>query len=54
MATTVTYWAFAKTDRNPGAGLIKVYIQADTPFNAYQMLKAMYGELLHSPYAMPA
>lgn len=54
MATTVTYWAWAYTDSKPGAGMMKVYIQADTPYNAYQMLKGMYGALLHSQYAMPA
>lgn len=44
-----TYWAFVRT----GAGaFMKVTIQADNPFNAYQMLCAQYGrENMISEYA---
>ena len=38
-----TYWALVST----GIGAIMcVTIQADTPYNATQMLKAMYGDKL--------
>jgi hypothetical protein len=43
-----TYWAFVRTV--PGS-FMRVTVQADTPYNAYQMMKAMYGSLLISEYA---
>lgn len=43
-----TYWAFVRTV--PGA-FIKVTVQADNSYAAYQMLKAMYGDQLISDYA---
>jgi hypothetical protein len=43
-----SYWALVRTV--PGA-FIKVTIQADNPYNAYQMLKAMYGTQLISAFA---
>lgn len=43
-----TYWANVRTV--PGA-FIRVTIQADNPYNAYQMLKAMYGSQLMSDSA---
>ena len=43
-----TFWALVRTV--PGA-FIRVEIQADTPYNAYQMLKAMYGDQLISSTA---
>ena len=40
-----TYWAFVKA----GTGnIIKVTVQADTPYNALQILKNTYGENLSS------
>jgi len=44
----IKYWALVRTV--PGA-FIRVEIQADTPYNAYQMLKAMYGDQLISSTA---
>lgn len=43
-----TYWALVRTV--PGA-FIKVTIQSDNPYNAFQMLKAMYGDQLISSFA---
>lgn len=45
-----TYWALVRTV--PGA-FIRVTIQADTPYNAIQMLKSMYGSQLISEFASP-
>lgn len=45
-----TYFAFVRTV--PGA-FIRVTINADNPYNAYQMLKAMYGSQLISEFASP-
>jgi hypothetical protein len=45
-----TYWALVRTV--PGA-FIRVTIQADNPYNAFQMLKAMYGSQLISDFASP-
>ncbi len=42
------YWALVRTV--PGA-FIRVEIQADNPYNAFQMLKAMYGDQLISSTA---
>jgi hypothetical protein len=42
------YWAFVRTV--PGA-FIKVTIQAPDSYQAFQMLKAMYGDQLISTYA---
>lgn len=40
-----TYWAFVRT----GIGaFMRVTVQADSPYNAYQMLKALYGDQLIS------
>lgn len=43
-----TYWAFVKTV--PGS-FIRVTVQADNSYNAYQMLLAMYGDRLLSEHA---
>lgn len=48
-----TYWAFVRTSTQPGAGVFKVTMQSDTPFNAYSAMKAMYGSLLFSAFATP-
>lgn len=45
-----TYFAMVRTV--PG-GFIRVTVQADNPYNAYQMLKSMYGDKLISEYAVP-
>ena len=43
-----SFWVFVRTV--PGA-FIRVVVQADNSYNAYQMLKAMYGDQLISSYA---
>lgn len=43
-----TYWAFVRT----GIGaFMRVTVQADGPYNAYQMLKALYRDQLISDSA---
>ena len=43
-----TYWALVST----GVGsFMRVTVQADNPWNAYQMLKSMYGGQLISESA---
>lgn len=43
-----TYWALVST----GIGAVmRVTVQADTPFNATQMLRAIYGDKLISDFA---
>lgn len=46
-----SYWALIRTSNQPGAGLIRVTVNADTNFNATQILKGMYGSLLLSESA---
>ena len=43
-----TYWALVETV--PG-GFMRVTVQADNPYNAYQMLLGMYGPRLLSESA---
>lgn len=43
-----TYWFFVRTV--PGS-FIRVTLQADNPYNAYQMAKAMYKDQLISEFA---
>lgn len=43
-----TYWALVRT---VVGGFMRVTVQADNPYNAYQMLKAMYGDRLISEHA---
>ena len=43
-----TYWALVQTTVG---GFIRVTINADNPYNAYQMLSAMYGDRLLSESA---
>lgn len=45
-----TYWAFVRT---VVGGFMRVTVQADNPYNAYQMLRAMYGNQLISESAAP-
>jgi len=47
------YWMLCKIKDEPGAGFTRVYIMANNVYNATQMLKAQYGKLLVSEYAMP-
>ena len=37
-----------------GSGYGWVYISANNPYEAYQFLKAQYGRLLMTEYAVPA
>lgn len=39
------YWAFVKTG---SGGFIKVFVTADSPYNALQILKNTYGAQLQS------
>jgi len=43
-----TYWALMRT---VAGGFIRVTVLADNPYNAYQMLKSMYGDKLLSESA---
>lgn len=43
-----TYWALVRTTVG---GYIRVTVQADNPYNAYVMLKSMYGDKLISESA---
>lgn len=45
------YWVLVKYKDEPGAGFGRVHVNADNPFQAIQMAKAMYGRLLMSEYA---
>lgn len=44
-----TYWAFVRTGMG---GFTKVYVQADSPYNAEQILKNTYGSNLQSGPAL--
>ncbi len=48
-----TYWVMVKYKDEPGAGVGRVTIQADNPYQAIQMAKGMYGRLLISESANP-
>lgn len=47
------YWVMVKYKDEPGAGFGRVVLNADNPFQAIQMAKAMYGRLLISESANP-
>lgn len=47
------YWVMVKYTDEPGAGFGRVFINADNPFQAIQMARAMYGRLLTSESANP-
>ena len=49
-----TYKAMCRYKDEPGAGFGWVYVQASNPFEAYQFLRAQYGRLLLTEYAIPA
>ena len=46
-----TYWILVRYTDEPGAGFGKQFINANTPYEAIQMAKAMYGRLLLSESA---
>ena len=48
------YWVTVKYKDEPGAGFNRVYLNADNPYQAIQMARAMYGRLLISESANPA
>lgn len=43
-----TWWAMIRTD---GGGHIRITVQAENSFVAYEMMKAMYGDKLMSDFA---
>lgn len=43
-----TYWAIVRTSN---VGVVRVQIQADNPYDAYQLLESMYGDKLLSESA---
>ncbi len=43
-----TYWAFVQT---VAGGFIRITVQADTSYSAYEIMKATYGNRLMSAYA---
>jgi hypothetical protein len=47
------FFMICRLKDEPGAGTTRVYIMARDPHAATQMLKAQYGKLLISDYAMP-
>ena len=47
------YWMLCRLKDEPGAGATRVYIMARDLYSATQLLKAQYGKLLISDYAMP-
>jgi hypothetical protein len=48
-----SYWVLVKYKDVPGAGFGRVVLNADNPYQAIQMAKAMYGRLLISESACP-
>lgn len=47
------FYMICRLKDEPGAGVSRVYIMARDVYAATQMLKAQYGKLLVSDYAMP-
>lgn len=47
------FLVLVRTHNEPGAGLMRVIIEADNSYNAIQMAKAQYGSLLLSESAIP-
>lgn len=45
------YWVLVKYKDEPGAGVGRVYLSADNPYQAIQMARAQYGRLLISESA---
>jgi hypothetical protein len=48
------YKCLCRFTDEPGSGFGWVYISANNPFEAHQFLRAQYGRLLLSEYAIPA
>ena len=48
------YKCLCRYKNEPGSGFGWVYVSASNPFEAYQFLKAQYGDLLISAFAIPA
>ena len=48
------YKCMCRYKDEPGAGFGWVYVNATNPFEAYQFLRAQYGRLLMTEYAVPA
>ena len=48
------YWVLVRYKDEPGAGFGKQYVNANNPYEAIQMAKAMYGRLLLTESATPA
>ena len=47
------YWVLVKYKNEPGSGFGRVVLNADNPYQASQMARAMYGTLLISEAAVP-
>lgn len=54
MSQSRQYWVLVKYKDEPGAGFGRQYINANNPYEAVQMAKALYGRLLISESATPA
>lgn len=48
-----TYWAFVKVRNESGVKINRVVIKATDQFEAYMLLKAIYGDILLSKSAHP-
>jgi hypothetical protein len=53
MSEQKQFFMLCKLKDEPGAAVVRVYIMANDPYSATQLLKAQYGKLLVSQYAMP-
>lgn len=47
------FLVMVRTKDEPGAGLMRVMIEADNSYNAIQIARAQYGRLLLSESAIP-
>jgi hypothetical protein len=47
------FFMLCRLKDEPGAAYVRVYIMARDVYSATQLLKAQYGRLLISQYAMP-
>ena len=45
------FWVFVKFNTSPGSGYARQYINANNPYEAIQMARALYGRLLMSESA---
>ena len=51
--TKMQFLVLVRTKDEPGAGVMRVIIEADNSYNAIQIAKAQYGRLLLSESAIP-